>query len=415
MRLPGRLIRAPLRPDRASLASFVSLRWAALPIIDRRWTAPLSAIALGFGLFVGVAIGPGTSAGLGTERAIVVELPPPDDTQTASVPPDGGGDPRQGSGSSGNEGSGAADPPPASSPQSTLDTPSTTPPPISSAPPILTPPPVTTTPSDETTTTEDEPVEETSTTLTGTVVHLNPAAASYAITTDDRRLLAVHTHKPPAVGREVEVEATELPNGTYFESGRRDEGGRRGRVAFDGTVSFRDPVAGTYTVSGPGVSLLVRGGAQRTPPDVGDLVEVQARVADGAEPLTPSTPGQQGCGGAPKPPKPPETSLEQTGLKPSESERATATDIEAIVEGVCRSERRLIVSADDVRESGQDISIVVPKRLKLAGFEPGQVVKLSARIGEAKTFTLSTVAGDEGKHGAEDEKLVQPPSGTDDG
>ena len=58
---------------------------------------------------------------------------------------------------------------------------------------------------------------------------------------------------------------------------------------------------------------------------------------------------------------------------------------------------------------------MVPKRLKLAGFEPGQVVKLSARIGEAKTFTLSTVAGDEGKHGADDEKLVQPPSGTDDG
>ena len=414
MRLPGRLIRAPLRPDRASLASFVSLRWAALPIIDRRWTAPLSAIALGFGLFVGVAIGPGTSAGLGTERAIVVELPPPDDTQTASVPPAGGGDPRRGSGSSGNDGSDAADPPPASSPQSTFDTPSTTPPPISSAPPISTPPPVTTTPSDETTTTEDEPVEETSTTLTGTVVHLNPAAASYAITTDDRRLLAVHTHKPPAVGREVEVEATELPNGTYFESGRRDEGGRRGRVAFDGTVSFRDPVAGTYTVSGPASRCWSEAApsARRPTRQPGRGAGAGGRRRGAAHP---STPGQQGCGGAPKPPKPPETSLEQTALKPSESERATATDIEAIVEGVCRSERRLIVSADDVRESGQDISIVVPKRLKLAGFEPGQVVKLSARIGEAKTFTLSTVAGDEGKHGAEAEKLVQPPSGTDDG
>ena len=60
MRLPGRLVRGPLRPDRASLARFASLRWAALPMIDRRWTAPMSAVALGFGLFVGVAIGPGT-------------------------------------------------------------------------------------------------------------------------------------------------------------------------------------------------------------------------------------------------------------------------------------------------------------------------------------------------------------------
>ena len=52
-------------PRLADGLRFASLRWAALPIIDRRWTAPLSAIALGFGLFVGVAIGPGTEPASG--------------------------------------------------------------------------------------------------------------------------------------------------------------------------------------------------------------------------------------------------------------------------------------------------------------------------------------------------------------
>ena len=91
MRLPGRLIRGPVRPDRASLARFASMRWAALPIIDRRWTAPMSAIALGFGLFVGVAIGPGTEGTLGTTSPMIVQVPAPDDTQTAVVPDAGGG------------------------------------------------------------------------------------------------------------------------------------------------------------------------------------------------------------------------------------------------------------------------------------------------------------------------------------
>jgi hypothetical protein len=51
------------------------LRWAAVPLTDRRWAAPLSAVALGFGLFVGVAIGPGATGTFATGAAQIVEIP----------------------------------------------------------------------------------------------------------------------------------------------------------------------------------------------------------------------------------------------------------------------------------------------------------------------------------------------------
>lgn len=51
------------------------LRWAALPVTNRRWAAPLSALALGFGLFVGVAIGPSTAGSMATGAAQIIEIP----------------------------------------------------------------------------------------------------------------------------------------------------------------------------------------------------------------------------------------------------------------------------------------------------------------------------------------------------
>ena len=92
-----------------------------------------------------------------------------------------------------------------------------------------------------------------------------------------------------------------------------------------------------------------------------------------------SAPGEQGCGTPPALPKPPPVALEQVGLRLVEGESATSTDVEAIVEGVCRDSRKLIVSADDLRESGQDIAIAIPKRIRIAALKPGQVLKLTAR------------------------------------
>ena len=78
-------------------------------------------------------------------------------------------------------------------------------------------------------TTDDEDTDEpTTTTLTGTVVHLNPEAASYTIA--DRRPAADRdplATARPTVGKAVEVEARQLANGTYVETGNRDENGKR--------------------------------------------------------------------------------------------------------------------------------------------------------------------------------------------
>jgi hypothetical protein len=403
MKLGGRLIRGPVRPDRDSLARFVSLRWAALPIIDRRWTAPMAAGALGFGLFVGVAIGPQGSQGTTRPAMVEVAAPPP----TETVPHDRPGGAHAG-GADSADASGGGDAVP-TRPAPPIDVPSS-PPPVTTPPisPSVTTPPVTpTTPTTTTTSTTTEPTEEPVTRLGGIVVHINPEAASYTIA-DDARLVAIHSHRPPDLGQGIEVDAQQLANGTYVEDGKRGEHGRHGQATFGGTVSFSDSSNRVYTVSAPGVSLLVRGTTGRKPPAVGDQVEVRARIADNPEPLSVRPAGEQGCGSPPVLPKPPKAALEQVSLRIDEGEPASVTDIEAIVEGVCRDSRKLLVSADDLRESGRDIGLAVPDEIKLGKLEPGQVVKLTAEIFESGSMQVSKVSGDKGGSGADDPDLVQP-------
>jgi hypothetical protein len=425
MRLPGRLVRGPIRPDRWTALRFASLRWAALPVIDRRWTAPMAAIALGFGLFVGVAIGPGTQGSLGTTRPMVVQVPATDQgtTTTADASPSGG----------------KPDLPPASSlgqkpdnsqvspfnPPATSTPPPYTPPPVASTPPITSTP--YTPPITDTTTTTDTTTDQTTTTpsetttdLAGTVVHLNPKAGSYTISSDDQ-LIAIHSGNLPDLGQNIEVEGLQLANGTYGEDGSRTRDGKRGSVSFGGKISFRDPATGVYTVSAPGVSMLVRGGAQRTPPKLGDTVQLEGRFVDHATELTPAPAGREGCGKPPALPKPPKTSLEQVGTvhagaaadestdEGADTATETTTDVEAIVEGVCRNgARTLIVSADDLREGGRDIPVGVPSDFNLGSVEPGDVVKLSTQIGKAGNYTLAGLASDDRRQGADDDNLIQP-------
>ena len=427
MRVPGRLVRGRVRPDRWTALRFASMRWAALPVIDRRWTAPLSAIALGFGLFVGVAIGPGTQGSFGSNSPVMVQVPDPNAQAAAPggpVPSVGSGLDLPGSSSHGHD---SAPPPfkpdssssPQIDPSSVPSFPSTSIPPTTVPPSFPTTPPPTTTipPVDTTTTTTDEtqPTEPTTTTFTGPVVHLNPKAGSYTLAADGD-LIAIHTGNLPDIGQTLEVDTTTLANGTYSEDGNRHRTGNRGRVSIGGVVSFRDPRSGIYTLSAPGASVLVRGGAQRTPPSLGKRADVEVRFADNSDELEISPAGHEGCEKPPALPKPPRIALEQagtvhtTGDDPSaDATTAGTTDIEAIVEGVCRSgSRKLVVSADDLRESGQDIPVAVPSKFQLANVETGDVVKLSATIGESGNYTLAGIASDERRQGADDQDLIQP-------
>lgn len=415
MRIGSRLVRGPVRPDRGSLLRFVSISWAALPVIDRRWTAPMSALALAFGLFIGVAIGPGTQGSLGTTRPMVIRLPPPTETVTEPAHDAHGSGAESGHGA--NRGSPPA-PPASVAPPPANTGPASAPPPLppsigpSVTPPSLIPPPPTTAPTTTppqpptTTTATQPPPAEPATALTGTVVHANPKAASYTLAVDGR-LTAIHSHDPPPVGEVIEVETRSLVNGTLAEDGRPERKGSRGRVEFSGTVSFRDPRSGLYSVSAPGVSVLVRGGSQRRPPEVGDPVDVEARIADHPEPLEPTPPGRDGCGDPPLAPAPPQTTLEQVGLDVT-GDRVTTTDVEAIVEGVCRDDHSLVVSADDLRESGQGLAVSVPETIRIAELEPGQALKLSVTIGGGGSLDLTSLSADSNEREADDPDLAQP-------
>jgi hypothetical protein len=405
MKLPGRLIRGPVRPTRDSLARFASLRWAALPIIDRRWTAPMAGAALGFGLFVGVAIGPGTQGTQGASGPLMVQVPE-EPSQSEAPPADTGGGSGAGQGTrDGSGGGGGQSSPPSPSPipssPPASSSPSVTTPPITSSPPVSTggvgP---------STTSTTSTPAEDPTTALGGTVVHINPYADSYTIA-DDGSLIAIHSHHPPNLGKTIEVDAKQLANGTYAEAGNRTETGASAQASFNGTVSFSNRNSGTYTVSAPGVSLLVRGSAGHLP-RLGDNVEVRARITDNPDPLHIRTPGEQGCGDPPALPKPPGKALEQVSLRIEEGEGASGTDVAGIVEGVCRDTGELIVSADDLRESGHDLALAVPEDIELGGIDPGDVLRLTTVIRDNGSLEVSTVAGDKGGKGADDPDLVQP-------
>jgi hypothetical protein len=148
----------------------------------------------------------------------------------------------------------------------------------------------------------------------------------------------------------------------------------------------------------------VRGGVNL--PDVGDDVDVRARFADNAAPLSVRPAGADGCGRPPALPKQSRKALEQVNL--SVEAESTTTDVEGIVEGVCRDSHRLIVSADDLRQSGRDISLLVPDDIELGALRTGQVLRLTAEILDGGGLRLTSVAGDKGGEGAQDEDIVQP-------
>jgi hypothetical protein len=410
---------------RRSAARFATLRWAALPITDRRWTVPLSAAAVGMGLFIGVAIGPGAENTLGTESPMVVVQAPEAATpapHVAAVPK------RDHPVDLGGPGANAAAPPASPSPPASTSlgtVPTVTTPPVSSAPPVTT----TTAPSaaddqgDETTTTADS--EPTPVKLHGTVVRLNRPAASYVLATPAGELQAIHSHDAPSLGNRLEVEALQLANGTYVEDGKRIRTGSHTSAQLKGVVTFIDRDTDAYTVSSTGASLLIHPNADESRPElprVGSQVVVSVAigkpVAEGTElNATPNgevpVPRRAGCGDAPRPPRPPDQVLTEVSRRVSAGFVETSS-VEGIVQRACPESGRLVLSADDVRESGADVEIAVPQDsgIDLTAWSPGDVVDATVAIGRsAGALTLSGIASDDGAAGADDAATQQGAQG----
>ena len=349
------------------------LGWAALPVTDRRWAAPLCAVALGFGLFAGVAIGPGAAGTLATAPIQVLEMPSlaGGDEEGEEVEEESAAEAPESSESFGGE----------------------------EESPVFTPVvPVATTPFEASgakkpsnqlaaPAEEDEPDEPEAQELAGTVVHVNPAAGSYTVAEAGGVMSAVHAGKPPAAGSEVEVPIRALANGTLAESGTRHRSGESTEAELAGIVSFvnADPAEPAYTVSNRGSSVLVRlepdpSGALPSLPVLGAYAAVTVGIEAGV-----LTQRQLSSGGAP----------------------FTHVAIDGILASVDAETAWLSISADDVRESGQDISMAIPPDIDASALTIGNSVLASADIGADGSLTLTGLAGDERLKGAEDATATQ--------
>jgi hypothetical protein len=148
------------------------------------------------------------------------------------------------------------------------------------------------------------------------------------------------------------------------------------------------------------VSLLVRApdpGANRDAdkaPPAGSSVTVKVEIADPAPAATPAgfapKPRQEFCGKpAPQPASAgtPERILRQTSIEVAD-QPVTSSGLAAVIQAICPATgsepARLLLSADDARESELDFSAAVPARnsIDLGSFEPGDAVILNGTIGK---------------------------------
>jgi hypothetical protein len=391
-----------------SAGRWSSLRWAALPITDRRWTAPLSAVAVGMGLFIGVAIGPSTSTTLGTPAqpaptiAQVATTTTPAAEAAPAAPIESQGPAKQAATSPALP---APEPAPSSSVPALPVTPSV-PAPSFPTGAAATPPPAesrtgsTTTESDDAATAEPAVTE-----LAGTVIHVNPLAKSYALA-GGGEMNAVHTRDLPDPGTKLDVRVRTLANGTYAEDGPRHKHGSKGTAKFGGVVTYVDDRAGVYTVSARGASVLVHlpGGAGPNAklPSVGADVTVEGAVGE-----TPDSEEAQvrarDCAKGTDPRRPPETTVRQISLD-VDADFVDSAELSGVVQGACDAPRRLVISADGIDEAVADLSLrVSDDEIRLHDLKPGDVLAATASIDERdETLELTAMAPDAGIDEADD-------------
>jgi hypothetical protein len=429
----------PAAPAAASLPPWLS--WAALPFTDRRWAAPLAAIALGFGLFAGVAIGPG-AAGTLAGATQVIKLP------ASLFAGDGDGTTASGSdrestppvsalaGPVGNvSGSDSTSASPTAPPVAPLAFPSPAPTPSTPAPePTARPQPTSNPPP------KHQPAPPKEETVEGTVVHTNPAALSYTVATGDGEVSVVHAAKLPTPSAKLKVVVRLLANGTYAEKGKRTTSGHADAAKIAGYVTFVDPEAGIYTISKRGVSALVHvaadAGEAAKLPVLGANATVSVEIKEpepaarkrgnghgwglprifggmprAAAAAVESTPTSATAACAPDPvtlpdPIAPQALLWQQKIK-TKGDPTTYSDFEGITEAICTNSGSITVSADDIREGSQDLVFSVPKKISLKSFKVGRSVELTSLLNEDGSLSLTGIARDDGIVGADDSSAAQ--------
>jgi hypothetical protein len=393
--------------DRAALSGTYEsvMRALAKVVTDRRWAAPLSAMALCFGLFLGVAIGPGVSGSVaGSPPQIVAVAVPGSGEDSDPVAESDEGESEEFEEALGGEEDESYEEEPFEEEEFIAEEAA----PEAEAEPEETPP---------ASEPEAEEEETEAVALKGTVVRANPAAGSYTLAAPSGELVSVHAAKLPKAGTKLAIEATPLPNNTFAE-GEREQAGTATKASFTGVVTYvdPDPLDPAYTVSGRGSSLLVHAdpAALATLPALGAYAKVTAAIeptptAPETTPPAELTEPPPPCAPDPtlKAPDAPTTRLVQSKLELETTEPATYVDLAGVVTGLCPPTGQVLLSADDMREGGADLTLTAPTKIKTSGLKIGQSLLATAEVSADGTLTLAGLASDEGLKGAEDEKAAQ--------
>jgi hypothetical protein len=382
-----------------------------LTVTSRRWSAPLLASALAMGLFVGVAFGPAVDrlSALGS-GVIAVDSGAQPATETAST--DAG---TTGGGGGGSGGSG------------TTDTSTDTSYPVTpTADPYIPPPPTPTEPSRQGGGSGGggKGPGPAPSTLVGTVVHVNPMAESYALAVRGE-LYAVHAKKLPEAGDRIEVAIAELANGTYSEDGERETDGSTEEGTLNGFVTFVDAKGQRpgYALSMRGVSVLIELPSQPSAdevPKLGTFVSVDVdiaqpspsratlrRRADRDPAPVVAAADESGCAReTPARPVKESARLVQRHLEPTGDEYSYL-DLAGTVQAICPGSKQLLISADDIRMGGSDLTLAAPKDIDLELLEIDQAVLATANVDEDGTMSVAGLASDEGIDGADDIDQLQ--------
>ncbi|HEY6638461.1 MAG TPA: hypothetical protein VIZ61_12330 [Solirubrobacterales bacterium] len=263
--------------------------------------------------------------------------------------------------------------------------------------------------------------------FSGTVVHSNPVAQSYTVSAGGG-LIAIHADALPQVGDQVESPVRKLSNGTYAEDGARSPVGTADVTSFQGTVTYcadleqpSAPCDGAnasdhyvYTVSGLGASILVTWphSGVTPPPKVGSTVQVGVQIGAAFPPIAPLDPADWRVDPACTPgydertglPAPPVVMPELTQTSMTVSGQATSATLESVVQTRCPvGTPRLILSADDVRESGRDLApLAVPAGIDPNRLTPGQAVQVAVGVAGEGILSLEGITSDQGAAGADD-------------
>jgi hypothetical protein len=246
--------------------------------------------------------------------------------------------------------------------------------------------------------------------ISGTVVHKNPVAGSYSISSGGS-LSAIHAKTLPSFGAKLKVPIRVLANGTFAEAAGRQNKGQATAVRFTGVVTdSRDGLVpgdpDIYTVSGRGASVLVfaEDASGITPsPVVGSLITNDVQFRSASAPVTfppPAPPGPcVGSGSFPNPPVFPGKQLWQAGPPTVVPTPVTSAVIETVTQWTCAG--RAVVSSDDIHYSQSNFDLptsaaVDPNRLPV-----GEALMASVTIAGGAVTEITGARSDDGAAGAD--------------